>query len=274
MEIVERVGNSGCYQLGVGGVDSYYTEADSDSDGAESESGDEETELNHGSSTVAVGRPVFDPKSRTKLEQVIVVPRVIQKRNDLAMAVIKSNWDGAAELGNIVYPRYKTVGKQTVVVREGTPPREALAIQERVMARLVALELYCVGLPEANGNEIRWRLASTDGLVLDFCFQLKQASVLHWFPRGRGGAPQSVRGWPVDPIVPDEAPAGYPGGRGKFANECTRMAYVWVLGNTRDGFEQKVLTLFDCSSFINHTEWTIRVVLKDPHDISCGWLSR
>lgn len=252
-----------------------YVEEDEDSDeGGEEEGGDGDADVDQQVGAGASHEVSFDAKSRTKLERVIVVPRVIQKRNDLAMAVIKSNWEGAAELGSIVYPLYKTVGSETVVVRAETPPREALAIQEKVMARLAGLQLFCVGLPEANGNEIRWRLATKDGLVLDFCYQLKQGSVLHWFSKGQGRGPQTVRGAAIDPVIPDEAPAGYPGGKGKFANECTRLAYVYVLSNAREGFEDKVLTLFDCSSFINQSEWTIRHVLNNPHDFSFGWFSR
>jgi hypothetical protein len=221
-------------------------------------------------------RRQIDLGRRTRLQRIVVVPRVIKSTNDFGVPVIKAkDWDEGAALNTIVPTKFRKVNGQMVGI-PGTPPLEALHIIQEVMDLLAAMELYSMGLPECNGNEMRWRLAAMAapwyGSVLDFAYQLKQGTILDWLPMG-GVGPQAVRGRPVDPLIPQEAPGGYPKHR-DFPYECSRLALVYVLTNTRTGYARRVLSMVDCANFINMSQFTIMRVTENPYDFAFGWLAR
>jgi hypothetical protein len=212
----------------------------------------------------------IDANKRTKLDGIGIPPRIIKNYDDFAVPQIKSDFPGAGRLKEIVYRRTRGA----TIVEPGTPPRVALGIIQEVLDAIVALGLYCMGLPECNGNEIRWRWAAQGGPVLDFAFQLKQGSILDVMKEGDGKkGPSTVRGLPVNPRFPCEAPGGYPKG-GTFSEECTRMAIVFLLENKREWAQKMVVLLLDCSSFINMSQFSILWVRHGPYDFRFGWLAR
>lgn len=221
-------------------------------------------------------REQIDDGRRSRLQRIILVPRVIKQNNDLGVPTVKADWDpAAAQLKQVVAPKTRTVRGKEVVI-PGTPPRVALAIIQGVMDLLEGMELYSMGLPEANGNKIRWRLVARAqrwcGTVLDFAFQLKQGSILDWLPAG-GEGPKVVRGMTVDALVPQDAPGGYFDDPG-FRFECSRLAMIFVMTGVRESYRRLVLCLLDCASFINMSQFTIMLVTENPHDFDFGWFAR
>lgn len=153
-----------------------------------------------------------------------------------------------------------------------TPPEVALPLIEAVLARLARLSLVCAGLPEANGNEVRWRLQAPGGPTIELCFQFKQGAILAFLWGAAAGppGPTEIRGRPVDPRIPQEAPVGYPADD----PERTRGALTFVLRGKKAHYERRELVLLDTWRFYNLSEMAINEVLANPHDVDFGWLAR